>query len=234
MKLTEECPNQSTVTTHGLTITEIKREQKESRLNITGVKRENNHIIIDRSDKRELLRPYKGQRLGFEGVLIEILQPNARNDYTYGLVFASVYAPTVQIELDHVVIRINRGEYNTLNLERYTRYYFTARVTKYYKTVHVLNTPVVQENYMLERINTNKMVQLSTSQLTQPTVYTMNRIQNVLLSKVIKPQHTEEQLLDIVTGLPNDGKVEQFIDQYTDRYRNVTMNKSEIIDALYD
>ncbi|MEK4529773.1 hypothetical protein NST38_30685 [Paenibacillus sp. FSL H8-0104] len=47
-------------------------------------------------DTREELRPYRNRKLHFEGVLIDVIQPNSQNklnSLTYGLVFGSVYAP---------------------------------------------------------------------------------------------------------------------------------------------
>lgn len=233
MTHTAEQHAQTTNNVKQIKVTEIKREQRESQVNIAGIRLAGDNLIVDRSDKREILRPYRGQRLGFEGVLIDIVKPNPRNKYAYSLVFASLYAPEEKIELDHVVISITKAEFNTIHLELYTRYYFTAEVTKYFKTVHILGTPVKQENFMLDRLNIYKMVERTTSDLNQPTIYTMNRIQNVLLSKVIEPEHNEEELLQIINDIPNDGKVEQFIEEYNKRYQNVALNKLDMIDALY-
>lgn len=57
--------------------------------------------------RREILKPYVGLRLNFEGVLVNINHANKRNGYHCGLVFASIYAKNEILELDHAVIKIH-------------------------------------------------------------------------------------------------------------------------------
>lgn len=198
-------------------------------------------------DKRELLRPYKKQRLGFEGVLIHIIQPNKKNNMTYGLVFASLYAPNEGIELDHAVIEMERATYNQINIKPYTpgspsprldcfkRYTFTAKVNSYYKTGRIIGTPVQQECFMLQDINPLRLKITDESQLIQPTLYTQTRINNVMLSKtdVAKVRYTEDQLNEIVTTMPNDGTVEEFISVYTRSHHASKFDAFDIIDIVY-
>lgn len=183
-------------------------------------------------DTREVLRPYKKQRLGFEGVLVDILEPNRRNGYAYGLVFASVFAPNEGIELDHVVIQMDRVCFKKADLSLYTRYYFTARIDSYYKTVNIIGVVALQENFMLQHINLNKLREIPESKMDQPTMYVMARINNIMLCKG-ELRHTEEELVEKVFNTPNDGSVEQFIDECTGSYQQTVVNRRDMEEALY-
>lgn len=185
------------------------------------------------NDRREILRPYKHKRLGFEGVLIDLIEPNRRNGYTYGLVFASVYSASQNIELDHAVIKMGIAEFNQANLDLFERYYFTAVVKNYYKTGYILGIAAKIECFMLADINPHKIQKLNMSKLQQPTAYVINRIDNVLISKIIAPRHTKEELIEHVLNMPNDGSVERFINEYTQSYQNVEITKYEVINTLY-
>lgn len=184
-------------------------------------------------DTREELRPYKKQRLGFEGVLINITEPNRRNGFTYGLIFASIYAPNEKIELDHAVIMIDKAQYAKINVQLFKRYKFTAQVALYHKTVNVLGVSALQENFMLQRININKIEEIQESALSQPTRFVMTRINNMMMSKAGNLQHTTEQLLEIVENTANDGSVERFITECTQAYQRKKINRSDMIDVLY-
>jgi hypothetical protein len=182
-------------------------------------------------DTREVLRPYKKQRIGWEGVLIDIIPPNKRNGYTYGLVFASLYAPNEDIELDHAVIKMEPQEFKRADFSQYTRYYFTAAVASYYKAVSILGVIAQRENFMLQNINMRKLRELPESKMTQPTMYVATRIHNIMLSKELR--HTEEELIDTVLHTPNDGSVERFINDCTNSYRQTSVSKKEIEETLY-
>lgn len=183
-------------------------------------------------DTREVLRPYKKQRLGFEGVLVDILEPNRRNGHAYGLVFASVYAASEKIELDHVVIQMDKVSFKKAELSLYTRYYFTARIDSYYKAVNIIGVVALQENFMLQHINLNKLREMPESQMDQPTMYVMSRIHNIMLCKG-ELYHTEEELIDKVFNTPNDGSIEQFIDECTSSYQQTVVNRRDLEEALY-
>lgn len=182
---------------------------------------------------REALRPYRKKRLAFEGVLISIIEPNRRNGYTYGLVFGSVYAPNEQIELDHAVIRIQKRTFRATLVTLFKRYRFTAQVDRYHKVVNVLGADVLQENFMLQNLNTRTLKKINTTQLTQPTQYVLNRIQNVMMCKTQEIRHTEEELLAIIFQTPNDGSVEKFIEQYAKTYQHRKIDEFEMIEVLY-
>lgn len=186
-------------------------------------------------EKREVLRPYKKQRLAFEGVLINIIQPNKKNSYLYGLVFASLYAANENIQLDHAVIEMDKASFAKSKLEMFKRYRFTAQVGVYQKTGPILGVPVLQECFMLQYINAAKITEETESQIEQPTVYTQTRIQNILhsKSKTAQLRYTREQLIEIVTTMPNDGSVEQFMCVYTRSHQVVKVDSSEIIRTVY-
>lgn len=183
-------------------------------------------------DTREVLRPYKKQRLGFEGVLIDILEPNRRNGYTYGLVFASVFAPNEKIELDHAVIQMDIADYKKAKLNLYTRYYFTAGIASYYKATNIMGVIAQQENFMLQNITLHKLREEPESQMTQPTMYVMKRINNIMLCKG-DVRHTEGELVETVFHTDNDGSVEQFINECTESYQQANVNRREMEETLY-
>ncbi|MCR6108564.1 hypothetical protein HXA34_19950 [Salipaludibacillus agaradhaerens] len=183
-------------------------------------------------DTREVLRPYKKKRLGFEGVLIDIYEPNRRNSYTYGLIFASVYASNEGIELDHAVIQMSVAEFKKAQMNLYTRYYFTAAIASYYKTVNIMGIIAQRESFMLQNISLHKLREVHTSQLEQPTEYVKKRIETISLCKV-GLAHTKEELITMVTNIPNDGSVERFINQYTESYQQVHVNKRDLMETLY-
>lgn len=186
-------------------------------------------------EKRSALRPYKKQRLSFEGVLLHVIPPNKKNSYTHGLVFGSLYAPNEDIELDHAVIEVDNGTFVLNKFELFNRYTFTAKVALYRKTGPIMGIPVQQECFMLEQINPNKIQLVEESRLVQPTLYIETRMRNILASKsqVAQVRYTEEELLDIVTTMPNDGSVEQFMSVYTKSHQVVKIDSGEIIKAVY-
>jgi len=183
-------------------------------------------------DTREVLRPYKNRRIGFEGVLIDIIRPSDKNAYHYGLVFGSVYAPNERIELDHSVIQVTKSTFMEIEVHLYQRYYFTADIEKYYKAVRVLGVPVLRDSFMLTNIRSHKITRRDSAQLAQPTMFTLNRIRNILSCKTSEINHTEQDVLDVIAKLPNDGAVEKYINEYTSSYqRGLSMN--DILDVLY-
>lgn len=183
-------------------------------------------------DTREVLRPYKNLRLGFEGVLVDIVAPNRRNGHAYGLVFASVYASNEGVELDHVVIQLDKARFKKVELNLFTRYYFTATITPYFKPTDILGVLALQENFMLQDINLHKLRELNESQIHQPTMYVMKRINNILLCKG-ELRHTEEDLIQTVFRTPNDGSVEKFINECTKSYQQTKVDRRELEETLY-
>lgn len=185
-------------------------------------------------DKREALQPYKHQRLGFEGVLIEVTPPNRKNGQSYGLVFASLYNPDRGIELDHAVVKVNAVAYESVKMELFTRYYFTAEIGSYYKTINLMGIPAKQEHYMLQKINLRKLMRVETSRLEQPTQYVRTRINNVILCKTKTPEHTEAELYTFVENQPNDGSKERFMEEYSQAFQSKSMSTLEVINKLYE
>lgn len=183
-------------------------------------------------DTREVLRPYKKQRLGFEGVLVDIIAPNKRNGHAFGLVFASVYAPNERIELDHVVIQMDKASFKKAELILFTRYYFTASIASYFKPTSIIGAVALQENFMLQDINLNKLREVPVSHMPQPTKYVLTRIHNILLCKG-ELRHTEEDLIHAVFQTPNDGSVEKFINDCTKSYQQTHVNRRELEETLY-
>ena len=183
-------------------------------------------------DTREVLRPYKKQRLGFEGVLIDIKKPNRRNGYNYGLVFASVYAPNERIELDHVVIEMGIGDFREAGFKRFTRYYFTATIASYYKVADIMGISAERENFMLIDINVNKLREAPISRMKQPTMYVTSRIDSIMLCKG-QLYYTEDELISTVFNKPNNGSVERFINHATEIHQQSALNRQDMIKALY-
>lgn len=187
----------------------------------------------DRDSKREILAPYLDERLCFEGVLISTITPNISNGHTYGLVFASIYAPHQDIELDHVVIQMDVGGYKRAGLNLYSRYQFTAKVDVYYKTGLIQGMTAKRRHYMLIDMNIAKIKRIHTSKMKQPTCYVANRINNI--SKFSnKTNLTKKKLFDKIMNMPNDGAVECFIDKNIKASRVKRMARYEIVNALYD
>lgn len=186
-------------------------------------------------DRRGVLRPFKNQRLAFEGVLIHIIMPNKKNGYTHGLVFASLYAQAQDVEIDHAVIKINAAEYAIMRnkLELYKRYKFTAKIEDYYKVGHIMGIPAKQKHYMLVNINAYKMDVLEEpSGLMQPTLYTRTRIRNLMAYKGHQ-KYNEKQLLSDISLMPNDGSVERYLNNCTRDYQKSAVNYLDILDILY-
>lgn len=183
--------------------------------------------------QREELQPYKHRRLGFEGVYVEHIKPSKRNGETYGLVFASVYAKNENIELDHVVIKIDRHEFIKAKMEKYKRYSFSAKIGTYYKTAYILGIPAKRENFMLTDLNLKKLSVRDESDLKQPTRYVNTRITSILTNNATRKNHTRSELNDVILTIPNDGKVEGFMAEFTRAYQNKALNLHDIIDALY-
>lgn len=188
-------------------------------------------------DTREELRPYKKQRLSFEGVLVSVIQPNKKNAHTYGLVFGSVYAKNEDIELDHVVIQMSRQDYQVAKLELFNRYRFSAEVGTYYKTAYFSGLPGQRENFMLQNININKLKVLETPEesfVVQPTRYIKQRIKSIVSHKNGEVLHTYDELIHRVVNTPNDGSCEKFINDYNQLYQYRKVNHDVITKALYE
>lgn len=181
--------------------------------------------------RREALKRHKGDRLKFEGVLCDILQPNIRNGFTYGLVFLSLYVDSHNIEIDHAVIKLDKSHFNSYDLQVFNRYEFTVMIDSYYKATDILGISAQREYFMLSDIN--KIQKVKTSNLGQPTLSVTNRLTNVMASKTITPEHTEEELMDIVMDLEDDGSVEEFINDYTKNLQHKKMDSHQIIKNLY-
>lgn len=183
-------------------------------------------------DTRDALRPYKHQRLSFEGVLVDITLPTKKNHHEYGLVFGSVYAPNECIELDHVVITCNKATFNRARLELYKRYKFTAMVDSYKRANRIAGTLAQTEVFMLTDIKAHRINEIETSRLTQPSLFVLNRIQTSMLCETRPVAHTEEELLTLALREPNDGSVERFIDAYTKQNQVTEFDRFAVIQAL--
>lgn len=183
-------------------------------------------------DTREALRPYSKQRLAFEGVLVDVIKPKRRNGYTYGLVFASVYAPHENIELDHAVIQMEMPKFHKSNMSLGKRYHFTAYIGMYLKPARILGAYVHQENFMLQHLNLYKLREKPESQMVQPTMYVLNSINNLMMCRQ-NTRYTEGGLVARVLDMPNDGSVETFIDDLTGKHQQSKVNVHDINDTLY-
>lgn len=188
-------------------------------------------------ETREGLRPYKKKRLAFEGVLVAINKPTKRNGGMHELVFASVYAPHENVELDHVVIAANSKVIKEIKPVMYKRYHFTARVESYFKPVKIMNALVNREDFMLTDINTKKVRLQETSNLSQPTQFAKERIHTLVFQQSnVAPEalwYTAEELISVVRSMPNDGSVEKFISEATRSYQKVKFSKYKVIESLY-
>lgn len=180
---------------------------------------------------REELQPYRNRKLVFEGVLIDVIQPNALNKQTYGLVFGSVYAPNERIELDHVVIKVNKYAYQASNVKLFNRYRFTAFVESYKKVKKFEGIEALTESYMLVRPHIIEAIE--SSNLQQPTQFVKSRIERVMTCKTSYIRHTEAELYEIISNLKNDGDVEEFIGNYTRRYQHKKVTRHDIIKTIY-
>ena len=183
-------------------------------------------------DTRNALSPYKGQRLSFEAVLVDITMPTKKNHYEYGLVFGAVYAPNECIELDHVVIAVNRGVFRHMNLELYKRYRFTAMVDSYKRANRICGTLAQTDVYMLCDMKSHRIREIETSSLAQPTQFLLNRIETSLLCESRTVAHTAEELLERALREPNDGSIEKFIDAYTKQNQVTEFDRFAVIQAL--
>lgn len=201
------------------------------------IKRKPHNNIVSHSckitDNREVLRKYKNKRLAFEGVLIQTIKPSKRNGFTYGLVFVSIYAENEKLELDHAVIKMDIVEMQKSGLELNKRYKFTAKIKSYYKSGKLLGVPVNQEHFMLADINTNKVKSIKTSKLKQPTKYTQTRISNIQECKSNRKILSENEILEKIKNMKNNGDVECFINKYTESFQQIKMTKYDIINILY-
>lgn len=183
-------------------------------------------------ERRSILEPYLHQRLGFEGVPIDIIEPNRKNRFTYGVIFASVtHTENPNIELDHTVIQVTVDDFEKLKIEPYKRYKFTAVVKSYTKTERILGIPAVCKYYMLADINPKKFTKIEETVIKQPSIYVKSRIDSILENE--NNVYTKEQLIDIVKRIPNDGSVERFINNYTTSFQRVQYNMKDIESILY-
>lgn len=182
-------------------------------------------------DKRDELSQYNRQRLTFEGVLVDVIQPNSRNGYTYGLVFGSIYAIHKHFQIDHVVIKMSALDYSKTELNLFKRYVFSAEVAKYEKVGLVLGVFALRERYMIQNINTYKIQEEEESATEQPTKYVMQRVNNILESP--GNTHDENELIQSILSEPNDGSVERLLDVYTKSLQRKPINDTEMIRILY-
>lgn len=185
---------------------------------------------VDKDLRRKALEKYKNNRLRFEGVLCDIIQPNKRNGYTYGLVFASLYAIHEDIELDHVVIKSDNLRFD-IEPKLFNRYQFTAKIDSYYKIGKIIGIPVQKEHFMLTEIKRLKVS--PNTKLEQPTKYVQRRIKNIMASKNIKPIHSYNEIINIISKMTNDGSVEKFINQYSQIHQHRSFGKYDVINKLY-
>ncbi|MGC6589066.1 hypothetical protein ACPV3A_29495 [Paenibacillus sp. Dod16] len=182
-------------------------------------------------DTREELRPYRNRKLGLEGVLIDVIQPNVQNKQTYGLVFGSVYAPNERIELDHVVIKVNKYAYEASNVKLFKRYRFTAFVESYWKVKKIEGIEALTECYMLIRPHVIEVME--NSNLQQPTQFVKSRVESFMKYKTSCIHHTEAELFEMISHLKNNGDVEEFIGTYARRYQHKKVTQHDIINTIY-
>lgn len=185
-------------------------------------------------DTREELRPYRNRKLHFEGVLIDVIQPNSQNklnSLTYGLVFGSVYAPNEKIELDHVVIKMNKNAYYGSNVQLFNRYRFSASVETYMKVIKIEGIPAQTEGFMLVR--PHRIEVMEGSNLQQPTRFVRNRFERMTACNTSGIHNIKEELYNIIENLKNNGDVEEFCENYIRGLQSNKVTKHDMINTLY-
>lgn len=184
-------------------------------------------------DTRQELEPFKGQRLRFEGVLIDIVPPTRKTMNQCSLVFASLYEKNLKIELDHVVLQAPPTQVEYYELELYQRYYFTAEVGSYTKTVKLMGVNAQKLHFMLKNINMRKIRICEESHIPQPSLYIRRRVDNALNNPYRTSPFTKEELLDHIEGLNNDGSKEAFVETYTQALKTKHITRHEINKIIY-
>lgn len=174
---------------------------------------------------REILKPYVGTRHLCQGILIDLIEPNKRNRHKRSGVFASIYLPKLDIELDHSVIILPGKLKDIEDLELFKKYEFTIEVNTYTTTKIINNIKALGTKYQLTNISTTKFKQIDPMKPDDLSVYLNNRL--------IRFKYTErESLKKHILTLP-EGQREAFIEKLTGRKQRRTLNKHNIIKELY-
>lgn len=180
-------------------------------------------------DRRLTLEKHVGKRLLVEGILIDIHQPNQKNGYKYGLVFASVHLPNEKDQLDHVVIPVNKQFIMIHEPTRFKKYRFTALVESYTKINYLYGIAAHVKAYQLNNINTRRFDEMDTIYSPHLSYYIQNTLRRLDTSNL--PININE--LSIIILNKKEGQREKYLNQLTMTLRKPTVTKAEILDKLY-
>lgn len=174
---------------------------------------------------REILKPYVGTRHLCQAILIDEIEPNKRNRYQEAGVFASIYLPKLDIELDHSVIEIPGKIKDRHDLMLYHKYEFTVEVSTYTTTKVINNIKALGTKYQLTNMSIAKFKEIDPTTPDKLSLYLTNRL---IRFNTQERQSLEQHLLT----LP-EGQREALMERTTRRRQRRTLNKHHIIKTLY-
>lgn len=180
-------------------------------------------------DQRLTLEPFVGQRLFVEGVLIDINNPHKKNGYTYGLVFASVTLPNERMELDHVVIPVDKRFMAQHQPKLFTKYRFTALVDSYTKIKKIYGISAHVRAYQLNHINSKRFAQADLSVPTELSIYIQNKLRRFASSNL---QLNVDELGRILSTKP-EGERERYLNQLTMTLQKTSVTRADLLNELY-
>lgn len=188
----------------------------------------------DRFHSRECLIPHRNNRLRFEGVLISVTKPSEKTGHMYNLTFASVNAIHHRdVEIDHVIIEMRPAVYDIIRNKcpLFKRIQFTAKVVAYQSIGRILDQPAQTQEMGLADMNPHRIEAHTSSVKTQPTLFTRNRIDVLASGEANKELRSE--LYARAIREPNDGTVEQFLEEMNREKRERTVKHTDVINVVY-
>lgn len=180
---------------------------------------------------RPELEPFVYQRIPVQGVLVDIVPGTAKTKGATSLVFASIIIKHHNIEVDHVVFHVPKTFQRRHNLELFTVYSFTAKVTPYLRKKRIpgVRGEINARNYQLVDINDKR--------------FKKEPFESTALSKhlILQARHlsvradnplTYNELSATMLNKPNDGSREKYIESISKKYQRKAVTHHDTLRTL--
>lgn len=145
-------------------------------------------------DDRQNLAPYKDQCLKFTGIVLSMhhIKHNRNTINTrhsdfdrrnYEITMASIHASNFNFELNHVILPLSRSQFESLDIQLFKRYNFTAHVYTYHQPKKI---------YLPE---------LHHSILATSTTYSLDHVKHFVPSNELGPHKLSKYATDFIDRL---------------------------------
>lgn len=170
------------------------------------------------------LKPYVGEGVTCQGVLIDIIPARKKSQHRPCLVFGSVQLVGKGEELDHLVVMVTDEWIEWNGLKMYNKYQFKGIVQSYWQTREVCGIPAKTKDWGLRDVMQYKVKELPKERKNQ-----LSRFLNLRLEEMLRTGYTNSDVVYTRKRLLNmkEGTRERVVETLIRKKRSRSMNRYE-------